>query len=97
MKFKKLLLFAFSLETIIYYHKKVIIKVLKSNYIKKKLVCLAVGPVLGKTLKVIRGVLLNNRKVLQVPDPRTKYFEGLFSSFKTPTRTLIYTNDLQIN
>ena len=34
--------------------------------------------VLDKTLKGIRGVRLDNRKVLCAPGPRTKYFESHF-------------------
>ena len=34
--------------------------------------------VLDKTLKGIRGVRPDNRKVLRAPGPRTKYFERLF-------------------
>ena len=34
--------------------------------------------VLDKTLKGIRGVRLDNRKVLRAPGSRTKHFERLF-------------------
>ena len=34
--------------------------------------------ILDKTLKGIRGVRLDNKKVLCAPGPRTKYFERLF-------------------
>ena len=34
-----------------------------------------------KTLKGIRGVRLDNRKVLRAPGPWTKYLERLFLSF----------------
>ena len=34
--------------------------------------------VLDKTLKGIRGVRPDNRKVLRAPGPRTKYFGRLF-------------------
>ena len=34
--------------------------------------------VLDKTLKGIRGVRLDNRKVLRAPGPRTKFFERFF-------------------
>ena len=31
-------------------------------------------PVLVETLKVIRGLRIENQKVFRAPDPRTKYF-----------------------
>ena len=34
----------------------------------------SLGIVLDKTLKGIRGVRLDNRKVLRAPSPKTKYF-----------------------
>ena len=34
--------------------------------------------VLDNTLKDIRGVRLDNRKVLRAPGPKTKYFERFF-------------------
>ena len=34
--------------------------------------------VLDNTLKDIRGVRLDNRKVLRAPEPTTKYFERYF-------------------
>ena len=37
--------------------------------------------VLDNTLKDIRGVRLDNRKVLRAPGPRNKYFELMFKSF----------------
>ena len=37
--------------------------------------------VLDKTLKGIRGIRLDNRKVLRAPGPSTKYFNRLFLSF----------------
>ena len=35
--------------------------------------------ILDKTLKGIRGVRLDNRKILRAPGPRIKYFEGFLS------------------
>ena len=37
-----------------------------------------VRSVLDKTLKDVRGLRLDNRKVLRAPGCRTKYFERLF-------------------
>ena len=34
--------------------------------------------VLDRTLKGIRGVRIDNRKVLRAPGPTTKYFEQFF-------------------
>ena len=44
--------------------------------------------VLDKTLKGIRCVRPDNRKVLRAPGPRTKYFERLFLWFKFKYRSV---------
>ena len=49
---------------------------LLNDYIRL-LICILV---LYKALKGIRGVRLDNRKVLRAPGPRTKYFERVFLS-----------------
>ena len=46
--------------------------------------------VLDKTLKGIRGVRLDNRKVLRAPGPRNEYFERIFFVVQQTTLLLNY-------
>ena len=51
---------------------------LYNNCIIITIIITIIVTVLDKTLKGIRGVLLNNRKVFSAPGPKTKYFEHFF-------------------